>query len=527
MQNKLTKLIIFIGLATLAINPFFAYAQNTATTATNSTSNVNNPSPTDLPVYNASVDKSIADYLCTPQGKGTDLFDCVDRLYRFGVSAGSIAIVFFIVYAGYLYITSGEAGKTSAKKTLLSAFTGLAIMLTSYVLLYFINPSLVVIKPIQPPIFTAGDLPSCEEVGFGEKCLIPGGTQSTGDESQSVGFGEKITCSSSDLVSAKGLGLPTKQADEKICKAFGERLLGLKSSLTGINWYITDTIGTGHLSKCHKSGTAESGSCADLGITEKSPTNWSRVCKALLSIGDLQPVNEASKDATDCPKYGTYATTTGQHIHVNWKKTTSSGGGGGSSSSGGSRPNCIPVSGVPGVCGNPTSGFYKDGDFPSAKPELLTAYNKLKKAYPSIRVAQVYRSPQYSAYLRSIWEADALANHGWTDAEVRSHGQYCQAKGIQYVTAADAKNPKVKQWVSQNSGHISIGSPTTCLSDHGQGIAFDIDGYKATPAFETAAKNAGLCHDVPVFKTRGITSKEDVRHFALINGPGVKCVNYW
>jgi hypothetical protein len=130
----------------------------------------------ELPVYNAGVDKSIQDYLCTPQGNGTDLFDCIDRLYRFGISAGAIMVVFFIVYAGYMYITGGEASKTKAKQTLYSAFTGLAIMLGSFVLLNFINPNLTMIKPIQPPIFSALDLPSCEEIGFNERCIISTGS---------------------------------------------------------------------------------------------------------------------------------------------------------------------------------------------------------------------------------------------------------------------------------------------------------------------------------------------------------------
>lgn len=138
----------------------------------------NAKTPEQLPVYNAGVDKSIQDYLCTPNGQGTDLFDCVDRLYRFGVTAGAISIVFFIVYAGYIYITGGEASKTKAKQTIYSALTGMAILLGSYVLLSFINPNLVQIKTIQPPIFSALELPSCEDIGFADKCIITAGGSS-------------------------------------------------------------------------------------------------------------------------------------------------------------------------------------------------------------------------------------------------------------------------------------------------------------------------------------------------------------
>lgn len=135
---------------------------------------VNNTSGT-LPAYNAGVDKTIEEYLCTPTGNGTDLFRCIDRLYRFGITAGGLILVALLVIAGYLYITSGETGKTKAKSLIFSGLTGIGILLLSFVLLNFINPSLVTIKPIQPPIFQAADLPSCEDVGFEVDCKTAGG----------------------------------------------------------------------------------------------------------------------------------------------------------------------------------------------------------------------------------------------------------------------------------------------------------------------------------------------------------------
>lgn len=135
-----------------------------------------NPSdaPAGLPQYSG-VEQSIQDYLCTPQGQGTDLVDCVGRLYRFSLTAGGIALIFFIVLAGYLYITSGEAGKGKAKNILLSAVTGMGILLGSFVLLNFINPNLTQIRTIQPPIFSTANLPSCEAIGFSARCIISTG----------------------------------------------------------------------------------------------------------------------------------------------------------------------------------------------------------------------------------------------------------------------------------------------------------------------------------------------------------------
>lgn len=134
------------------------------------------PVSSDLPVYNAGVDETIKEYLCTPEGTGTDLFDCINRLYRFGITAGALALVFFVVMAGYLYITGGETAKGKAKSVLFSALTGMGILLGSFLLLSFINPELVKIKPIQPPIFESANLPTCEEVGFGTKCIISTGS---------------------------------------------------------------------------------------------------------------------------------------------------------------------------------------------------------------------------------------------------------------------------------------------------------------------------------------------------------------
>lgn len=129
-----------------------------------------------VPQYSG-VQDSIRDYLCVPDDNnlGTALYTCITKLYRFGIAFGAIALVFFVVYAGYVYITGGEASKQKGKSILVGSLTGMAIILSSYVLLRFINPDLVKIKPIQPPIFSAANLPTCESVGFGRNCVLPTG----------------------------------------------------------------------------------------------------------------------------------------------------------------------------------------------------------------------------------------------------------------------------------------------------------------------------------------------------------------
>lgn len=129
-----------------------------------------------VPEYKG-VQGSIEQYLCTPNkgNLGGALFNCITKLYRFGVAFGAIALVFFVVLSGYMYISGGEAAKAKGKGILLSALTGMAIILSSYVLLGFINPDLLKIKPIQTPIFRAADLPDCEDVGYGQNCVLPSG----------------------------------------------------------------------------------------------------------------------------------------------------------------------------------------------------------------------------------------------------------------------------------------------------------------------------------------------------------------
>lgn len=129
------------------------------------------------PQYNNGVDTSIEQYLCVPSeaNLGTALYSCISKIYRFGVAVGAIALVFFVVYAGYSYMAGGETGKEKGKSVFLSAITGMVIILSSYVLLGFINPELTKIKVIQPPIFSAGDLPSCEDVGLQQACVLPSG----------------------------------------------------------------------------------------------------------------------------------------------------------------------------------------------------------------------------------------------------------------------------------------------------------------------------------------------------------------
>jgi hypothetical protein len=157
-MTKIKTIVLAAVLGLLAANPSLAVAQTT--TNTNYT-------------YSG-VQGSIEQYLCTPSANadGHDLERCVNKLYRFGIAFGAIALVFFLVVAGYVYMTGGESAKSRAKGIVQNALVGIGLLLGSYVILSFINPSLVVFKPIQPPIFTTDELPDCEALGFGSNCTV-------------------------------------------------------------------------------------------------------------------------------------------------------------------------------------------------------------------------------------------------------------------------------------------------------------------------------------------------------------------
>ncbi len=143
------------------------------------------------------VDGSIKKYLCTPSNPSTgkDIENCINKLYRFGISFGAIALVFFIVLAGYMYITGGESGKAKAKGMLQNSLVGMAMLLGTYLLLGFINPNLLLFRSIQPPIFTAPDFASCADLGLGDGCIIA----SSGDGSSGVGNGNIVQIATKEL----------------------------------------------------------------------------------------------------------------------------------------------------------------------------------------------------------------------------------------------------------------------------------------------------------------------------------------
>jgi hypothetical protein len=92
-------------------------------------------------------------FLCKPSATGEgDVANCINRIYTFSIIAASLAAVFLIVIAGYLYMFSGgnESQIGTAKSLITSSIVGLVILLGGLLILKQINPELLTLKSLQP-----------------------------------------------------------------------------------------------------------------------------------------------------------------------------------------------------------------------------------------------------------------------------------------------------------------------------------------------------------------------------------------
>lgn len=314
----MNKLIFIVSLFVVVLNPGLVYAQPA------------DPAPTttgSLPTYSG-VEDSIGSYLCTPTGDGADLQRCINRLYRFGITAGALVLVAMVVFAGYLYITSGETGKGKAKAILMNSLVGMAMLLGSYALLYFINPNLVTFRAIQPPIFEANELPSCTALGLAKdnNCAITADAAEQVDTTPSAGGGAYAECQGGIVAIT---GIPRVGSQNRICQELLSKMQPLleqfKSQAPGYFFGISSTIRNRNAeSDCHydNRNPAVAGNCADTVLRTtagaKVPGNheaWGKLCRLLLGAG-LSLANETGSAHEGCRKPSSYQFTNGAHFHV-------------------------------------------------------------------------------------------------------------------------------------------------------------------------------------------------------------------
>ncbi len=362
---KFLKLIYLAGVL-LVINAFLFFPVFTnADTIT-----IGNQQTGRADYSNSGVDKSITAFLCTPTDissvnvattpgsilldpsvatqnpAGQDLYNCINKLYRFGIAFGAIAGIFFIVLAGYYYISGSEAAISKAKGYVGGVIVGLLIMLTSFILLKQINPDLVRFRPIQPPQFTdpcggqfgQGNcaIPTCEQFGLSQAvCDENEGTNpSTG---AAVGGGgswgnphAETTCSGNlgqpQCPNLLDLGISCKDGRNYcyIQKIIADRLVALKQytdSHGGPAWTVAEAFGQGgapgkHAHSCHE----QTGSCVDMVTIAGSGSSYAQLCNAIKAVGGLLFKNEVESSTAETTRAcGAFIQTKfgkGDHLHV-------------------------------------------------------------------------------------------------------------------------------------------------------------------------------------------------------------------
>jgi len=104
----------------------------------------------------------------TPLNDTSNLTDLIKYLYEWGIAIGGLAVFIALVIAGFQYLTSmGDPGKMKeAKERITSAFLGLVLLLSSWLILNTINPGLTTVN--IPPF----DVPEAGIPGTGEQEIL-------------------------------------------------------------------------------------------------------------------------------------------------------------------------------------------------------------------------------------------------------------------------------------------------------------------------------------------------------------------
>lgn len=304
-QNKIKKIFLML----LVVYLFFAH---TAVFAAEG-----------QPVYSG-VSSQIKQYLCAPTeaskdvGTGantasSDLYKCINQLYKFCIALGGSIAVFFVVVAGYIYMSSdgNQESVDKAKDILVSSITAMVILLGGYILLKAINPDLIEFKPIQPPSV------KLDTSGWNDWQTSKNSEGSGGGPATLIGAKGPTGCSNcTDYTQAGISGNSTQKSGQNTFLSQGlvDKLKQIRTTYPNfiVNEAFPPTVN--HASGCHFNGT-----CVDVGINNKTPAELDKLCQAAKNAG-LSILNEygnyKASDFKVCPAPRTYSTTTGGHLHL-------------------------------------------------------------------------------------------------------------------------------------------------------------------------------------------------------------------
>lgn len=330
MPSK-TKILKFAILALFLANLFFAYNTPGAYARTDDTA-------TSTQRYRG-VDEQIKAFLCTPTDSNTnpeaakgDLYNCINKIYRFALIIVSVMGVFMITIGGWIYMAASgnEESVTKAKNILETTIVALVVIFSGYVLLKFLNPDLIKFQRIQPASVVG------QKRSFGWDKVSTGQVQAIFEGTGGVdkakigrygieGCGGKQDGSPCDDYTDEdygfvGNGMQVKGRNTFLTKTLLAKLVKLKAK------YPSFTINEGypptgdHSGKCHNDG-----SCADIGVNTKTAVEVNKFCKAIDDSGSgltynneytLQNSNINPAQTPNCRPPNPTSKTTGGHLHV-------------------------------------------------------------------------------------------------------------------------------------------------------------------------------------------------------------------
>lgn len=162
MTQKIKKYILILLLAQLFLSYNLAFAQNENYIGSGVEAQIKEYlcAPNDVPVSQTSYTNGVftgqqtyQDSAAAANNNSGVLYKCINQVYKFAIVIASVVSVFFIVIAGYIYISSDgdQEAVSKAKNILASSIASIVILLVGYVLLKALNPDLVEFHSVQPP----------------------------------------------------------------------------------------------------------------------------------------------------------------------------------------------------------------------------------------------------------------------------------------------------------------------------------------------------------------------------------------
>lgn len=108
---------------------------------------------------------------------GAEIGDILARLYIFGVGIVALSALVMFTLGGVRYMLAGDRDPSEAKAWMKNAFWGLVLALTSWLILYTINPDLVKTLKLQLPEIkqSASPQPPSEATEYRCKSLLGSG----------------------------------------------------------------------------------------------------------------------------------------------------------------------------------------------------------------------------------------------------------------------------------------------------------------------------------------------------------------